>query len=75
MNDDNKKLMLEVRYAVLKLIKSFFDDIDKELRKHTYKDIHGQTVIKSARARLGIKGIRNDKLRQVATLGEDKEMK
>lgn len=64
--------MVEVRYAVLKLLQKTFDDIDKEMRSYTFKK-DGENLIKSAKVRFALKHLRQETLSRVASIGKEFE--
>lgn len=70
MNIQQKiKLFTEIKKSLLLILEGAFDSIDEELDKYTFTrdDIK---LIRSAKARLAIKSVRQDTLKNIKEIGQ-----
>lgn len=73
MNRQQKiKLFIDIKQSLLLILEKAFDNIDEELDKFTFtKD--DTKLIRAARARLAIKSVRQDTLRNIKEIGQGYE--
>jgi len=73
MNRQQKiKLFTDIKNSLLLILQGAFDSIDEELEKCTFtKD--DTKLIRASRARLAIKSVRQDTLRNIKEIGQGYE--